>query len=196
MRPAELIADILHAAGKKIAHTDRMGMVAYAFFAYALFIAFTGFRYSVLDYDYYRTLAEKQQTITVKNPVSRGSIYSNNDPIGVFATSTDLPDLSVDPQAPGSKERLYPFLTDAVFAELCQNGGEARCSENVAAFARLEPDAEAPAEKDAAKALIREELNKRIEKEYVDFVLVKERLSSDEIAKVPTLSFSGFFVVL
>lgn len=102
-------------------------------FAYALFVVWTTFKYSVLEYDYYKGLADKQQTVTVKNPVSRGTIYSNNDPIGVFATSTDLPDLAVDPKAPGSKIRLYPFLTDATYLDLCQHGTDDKCLEAVAA---------------------------------------------------------------
>lgn len=119
-----------------LARADRIEIAAYLFFTYALFIVWTTFKYSVLEYDYYKGIADKQQTVTVKNPVSRGTIYSNNDPIGVFATSTDLPDLAIDPKAPGSKERLYPFLTDATYLDLCQHGTDEKCLESVAAFAR------------------------------------------------------------
>lgn len=175
-----------------LARADRIELVAYLFFAYALFVIWTTFRYSVLEYDYYKGLADKQQTVTVKNPVSRGTIYSNNDPIGVFATSTDLPDLAVDPKAPGSKERLYAFLTDATYLDLCQHGTDDKCLEAIAGFAKpsLKPDAELTA--DNAKAAIRAELNRRIEKEFIDFVLVKESLSPDEVKDMELFSGSGF----
>lgn len=175
-----------------LARADRIELVAYLFFAYALFVIWTTFRYSVLEYDYYKGLADKQQTVTVKNPVSRGTIYSNNDPIGVFATSTDLPDLAIDPKAPGSKERLYPFLTDATYLDLCQHGTDEKCLEAVAGFAKpsLKPDTELTA--DNAKAAIRAELNRRIEKEFIDFVLVKEALSPDEVKDMELFSGSGF----
>ena len=175
-----------------LARADRIEIVAYLFFAYALFVIWTTFRYSVLEYDYYKGLADKQQTVTVKNPVSRGTIYSNNDPIGVFATSTDLPDLAIDPKAPGSKERLYPFLTDATYLDLCQHGTDDKCLEAIAAFAKpsLKPDTELTAEN--AKTAIRTELNRRIEKEFIDFVLVKEALSPDEVKDMELFSGSGF----
>lgn len=175
-----------------LARADRIELVAYLFFAYALFVIWTTFRYSVLEYDYYKGLADKQQTVTVKNPVSRGTIYSNNDPIGVFATSTDLPDLAIDPKAPGSKERLYPFLTDATYLDLCQHGTDEKCLEAVVGFAKpsLKPDTELTA--DNAKAAIRAELNRRIEKEFIDFVLVKEALSPDEVKDMELFSGSGF----
>lgn len=175
-----------------LARADRIELVAYLFFAYALFVIWTTFRYSVLEYDYYKGLADKQQTVTVKNPVSRGTIYSNNDPIGVFSTSTDLPDLAIDPKAPGSKERLYPFLTDATYLDLCQHGTDEKCLEAIAGFAKpsLKPDTELTA--DNAKAAIRAELNRRIEKEFIDFVLVKEALSPDEVKDMELFSGSGF----
>ena len=102
---------------------DRVGYLIAAFFLFAAFILWTTFRYTVIEYDYYKTLADKQQTITVKNPVSRGTIYSNNDPAGVFATSTDLPDLAVDPKSSGSKDKLIPFLADIVYLDLCGRDG-------------------------------------------------------------------------
>lgn len=78
---------------------DRIGILGLCFVFFGLLVLWTTFKYTVLEYDYYRDLADKQQTITVKNPVSRGTIYSSNTPPGVFATSTDLPDLAVDPKA-------------------------------------------------------------------------------------------------
>lgn len=182
----------LDRAHSAISRSDRVEIVAYLFFAYALFVIWTTFKYSVLQYDYYHGLADKQQTITVKNPVSRGTIYSNNDPVGVFATSTDLPDLAVDPKAPGSKERLYPFLTDASYLDLCQHGPDEKCFEAVAGFAKpsMAPDAAITA--DNVKAVIRAELTRRIEKEFVDFVLVKESLSPDEVRDMELFSGSGF----
>lgn len=103
-------------------------------------------------------MADRQQTITVKNPVSRGTIYTNNDPVGVFATSTDLPDLAVDPKAPGSKERLYPFLTDAVYLDLCQHGADEKCLESVTAFSKTSLPVDAVVTEENAKTAIRTEL--------------------------------------
>jgi len=89
------------------------------FALFALLIIWIAFKYTVLEYGYYKGLADKQQMITVRSPVSRGTIYSNNSPAGVFATSTDLSDLAIDPQEIGSKEKLKTFLTDVVFEDIC-----------------------------------------------------------------------------
>jgi stage V sporulation protein D (sporulation-specific penicillin-binding protein) len=180
----------------RLSRVERLEFAVAAFFLYAIFIVFTTFRYSVLEYGYYRGLADKQQTITVKNPVSRGTVYSNNDPIGVFSTSTDLPDLSIDPTALGSKDRLYPFLTDVVYLDLCQGTPDEKCFENVLAFARVKKNEEFVIGADNVKSVIRSELTKRLEKKYVDFVLVKENLTQDEIDSMSSMAFSGFSLVL
>ena len=64
----------------KLVRIDRIEFLKLAFALAGVFILWTTFRLTVLEHDYYRTLADKQQTITVKNPVSRGTIYSVNSP--------------------------------------------------------------------------------------------------------------------
>lgn len=46
-----------------------------------------------------------------------------------------------------------------------------------------------------AKAAIRTELNRRIEKEFIDFVLVKEALTPDETKDMELFSGSGFIML-
>jgi cell division protein FtsI/penicillin-binding protein 2 len=117
-----------------VEHFDRIHVILALFFIYALYIIFTTFQYTVLDHDYYQSLADRQQTIEVKNTVSRGSIYSSNKPAGVFATSTDLSDLAIDPKEIGSKERLTSFLSDVVFEELCVKQAPELCYEHLLSF--------------------------------------------------------------
>jgi cell division protein FtsI/penicillin-binding protein 2 len=64
----------------RISHIERVRMVFIMFALFASIIIWTTFKYTVLEYPYYKGLADKQQMITVKNPVSRGTIYSDNDP--------------------------------------------------------------------------------------------------------------------
>jgi cell division protein FtsI/penicillin-binding protein 2 len=94
---SRLLSRLIYRISRKAASYDRIEYVRVGFMLFGVFILWTAFRLTVLEHDFYRTLADKQQTITVKNPVSRGTIYSVNTPAGVFATSTDLPDLAVDP---------------------------------------------------------------------------------------------------
>ncbi len=104
---------------RNIQYLDRIHYLKIAFAVFGMYIVWTTFKFTVLEHQYYRGLADKQQTITVKNPVSRGTIYSNNEPAGVFSTSTNLPDLAVDPQAPGDRKALIQFMTDMVYFEYC-----------------------------------------------------------------------------
>ena len=74
---------INHVLDFLIARISRIERVRVVFFAFAIFAAFIisiAFKYTVLEYSYYKELADKQQMMTVKNPVSRGTIYSNNEP--------------------------------------------------------------------------------------------------------------------
>lgn len=186
---------ILERIQTAVGRADRIEIIAAAFFLYALFVIWTAFKYSVVQYDYYRNLADKQQTITVKNPVSRGTIYSNNDPVGVFATSTDLPDLAIDPKAAGSKERLISFLADTVQLDLCQHVVDEKCLENVRSFTKPSLPEGVAVTPDNAKALIRQELGRRIDKQYVDFVLVKESMSPEQLRETESSFGSGFSIL-
>lgn len=126
--------------------------------------------------------------MTVKNPVSRGTIYSNNDPAGVFATSTDLSDLAIDPKEVGSKEKLEIFLTDVVFEELCSKKIDENCTENTFNYLRQIQDEEFVADDTSIKNKIREDIHRRISKEFIDSVIVKENLNGKEVGELMELT--------
>lgn len=54
-----------------ITHLDRIGILWYVLVAWIGIILITTFGYTVVDYDYFAKVAEKQQKTTIKNPVSR-----------------------------------------------------------------------------------------------------------------------------
>lgn len=180
----------------QLSRITRAEMISIAFFLFALFLLWTTFKYTVLEGAYYADLANKQQSQVVKNPVSRGTIYSNNDPIGVFATSTDLPDLAIDPKAIGSKDRLVSFLVDIVYLDLCSKQVDEKCQENIFAFTKTDRPPDFSTNEEGIRMMIRSEITKRFDKEFVDFVLVKESLSSDELTSIGALSHSGISLVL
>jgi cell division protein FtsI/penicillin-binding protein 2 len=51
--------------------TNRIKIVFLLFIFYALIIIITSFKYSILEYDYYKTLANKQQTTSIINNANR-----------------------------------------------------------------------------------------------------------------------------
>ena len=158
------------------------------FLCFSPVILATTFKYTVLEYDYYKLLADRQQTITIKNPVSRGSIYSNNTPAGVFATSTDLFDLAVDPQERGNKDRLYSFLADTVFVENCPRGAvEDECIDAILSFTNRPKDEKITYTQEDLKKIIIVNLKEKIEKKYVDSVLLKSKISREETDAIQKL---------
>ena len=104
--------------------------------------------------------------------------------------------MAVDPKAAGAKNRLIAFLTDTVFLDLCSRQVDEKCQENIFNFTKIDRPQNFQANEEGIKTMIRVEITKRIEKEFVDFVLVKESLTPDEISAVGALSHSGISLVL
>ncbi|MBP8016591.1 penicillin-binding protein 2 [Candidatus Gracilibacteria bacterium] len=191
------IAYYLSVLIKNLENLDRVKIVFFLFIIFAFVIIFYSFKYSVLEYDYYKTLADKQQTIEVKNSVNRGTIYSNNDPIGVLATSTELSDLAIDPQEIGNKEKLVTFLTDIVFDELCFGKQSEECVNKIQLFLKKDPSSEeSDYNQDNMKEEIKIGIQKKIEKKYIDLVLIKENLTQEEMDKVNNLGLVGIYFVI
>lgn len=179
---------LIHLVLVRLSVIDRVRMVFFGFLLFGLLIIWTTFKYTVLEYGYYKNLADKQQMMTVKNPVSRGTIYSNNDPAGVFATSTDLSDLAIDPQEIGSKEKLETFLVDVVFEEICSKKSDDRCTENLFNYLKQIPDDDFVTDDTSVKQKIREDVHRKISKEFIDSVIVKENLSDKETKDLADLT--------
>lgn len=126
---------ILNRLYRHILSLDRIGILWYIGLIYVLFLLSTTFGYTVLDHDFYAEKAKDQQTMILKNPASRGSIYSSDESLhGAFSVSTNLGNLAIDPTQTGSRDKLLTFLTDTVFDEFCRNSSE--CLENMSAYLR------------------------------------------------------------
>jgi cell division protein FtsI/penicillin-binding protein 2 len=49
------------------------------FLVFGLFLIYKVFYYTIIEYDFYRNLADRQQKSETSIPVTRGNIYSNNE---------------------------------------------------------------------------------------------------------------------
>ncbi len=182
----------------QLSHIDRIRMVFFMFAFFALIIIWTTFKYTVLEHTYYKNLADKQQIMTVKNPVSRGTVYSRNTPAWVFATSTDLSDLAIDPQEVGSKDKLKSFLTDVVFEEICSRKWDDRCTENLFNYLRQLQDEDFVPNDINIKKKIHDDIHRKISKEFIDSVIIKENLSTKEVSDLKDItewSGSSFAII-
>lgn len=114
---------------------DRTSIIWYIGVGYVIFLMITTFRYTILEYDFYSAKAKDQQTMILKNPSSRGTVYSSDESFhGAMAVSTNLGNLSIDPTQTGSRDKLLTFLSDVVFDEFCKNSSE--CLKNMGGYLR------------------------------------------------------------
>lgn len=81
----------------------------------------------------------------------------------------------------GSKDKLEAFLTDVVFEEICSNKSDDHCTENLFNYLRQLPDEEFITNDITVKNKIREDIHRKISKEFIDSVIVKENLSAKEV---------------
>jgi len=178
---------ILNQVIKYINNIDRIKIVFWLFILYSLIIITTAFKYSVFEYSYYSKLAEWQQTKVIKNTVNRWTIYSNNDPVWVLATSTDLSDFAVDPTQIWSLDKLQWFLVDIVYWELCTGNQVESCEENLSSFLKIQSFEDFSFDPEYIKSKIADEIKKRIDKKFLDFILLKENISEKEKFNITSL---------
>ena len=177
-------------------HLNRITVIWYFAIWLGTLLVGTTFWYTILDHTYYKELADKQQTMTIRNPVSRGSIYSietNGTPKWVFAVSTDLWDLAIWPKEIGSKTKLEDFLTDILFSEFCNEGGS-RCLERVGKYIREDLIEREQMTVTEIREKLKTYLHDKINKPYIDFVLVAEHVTIEATREIqawkePSLSF-------
>lgn len=68
---ARIVHHLLREITRRIENLERIQYLKIIFLFLGFAVIWTTFKYTVLEHQYYRTLADKQQTIIVKNPVSR-----------------------------------------------------------------------------------------------------------------------------
>ena len=183
----------LDALAYRLARADRLKLVRALFCAMAGYLVLVAGNYMLSEGDFYRGLADRQQLSKVEIPVNRGAVFTANDPAGILATSAELADVAVDPQAPGDKEALATFLSDLVYDQLCPEGAD--CPDNLARFLRQHEQPDLSGGPAAAKALIRAEISRRVNKKWVSNVLLKEKLLPEETAAVQALALPGVYPV-
>lgn len=152
---------------------DRIGVIWYIAILYALFLLFTTFKYTVFDGDFYKEIAHDQQTMILRNPDSRGSIYSSEDSLRwVLSVSTNLGNLAIDPSQWWSKEKLLTFLTDIVFDEFCTYNNT--CLQSIGSYIREDLSSEKEMTVTALKTKIRNYLQFRIDSPIESVELYRE----------------------
>lgn len=176
----------------------RIMVVWYLFLWYFLFLIGTTFSYTVLDHEFYQELAEKQQTLILRNPASRGTVSSLGtltSPPWVFAVSTNLGTLAVDPSQTGSLDTLATFLTELLWKEFCPSDGGTLCIEALSKYLRRDITAEKDITVAWAKDLLRTTLLTKMQSP-VDAVQLWEKLSPFQINEIEALGDPALYIIV
>lgn len=164
------------------------------FFIFATIIILKVFDYTVSRYDFYKNLADRQQKTQTSIPVTRWSIYSNNDRWKVLATSVDLNDLAIDPAVEWDKNKLKAFLTDIVYKQNCYLKWDKNCYKDMLKFLHTLEIPEFKFEESYIKWLIWWKIEKDINKKKLTNVLIADTLSQEELEKIKWLNLVWIYV--
>ncbi len=173
---------------------DRIGVIWYIGLLYAFYLLATTFNYTVLHGDFYKKIAYDQQTMILRNPDSRWSIYSSEDSLRwVLSVSTNLGNLAIDPSQNGSKTKLLTFLTDIVFDEFCTYN--TTCLESVSTYIREDISALGEITVTDVKLKIRNYLQFRMDSPIESVELFRE-LDEEKIEVISSWQEPGLFFVV
>lgn len=153
----------------------------YSFFVFLLLaIVYNLFEITVLNHDYYKKLADRQQTSQLKTPTSRWNIYSSNEKWKVLATSVYLNDLAIDPSVKGNKQKLWLFLTDIVYSEICYLKNSWECKKSLQRFLWVLEIFDFQYNEKYLKLKIWEKISQRLSKQNVTSVFLSDKLTPEQ----------------
>jgi cell division protein FtsI/penicillin-binding protein 2 len=163
----------------------REQIVFWFFILWALIIMSKVFSYTILNYDFYKELADKQQIWKVEIPVTRWDIYSSNNTS--FARSVNLNDLAIDPTVKWDKAKLIIYLRDLVYNELCENTSNKSCYEWVLKFTKKLEIEDFKYDEKYIKDLIINRLKEKSNNLKVTSVLLEQNIDPQTSQKIKNL---------
>jgi len=167
----------------------------FGFFGAFLFVIIINlFSFTVLNHSYYKWLADKQQTSTAKIPISRWNIYSSNEVWKVLSTSVDLNDLAIDPSLEWNKEKLWVFLTDIVYNEICYLKSSIECRKSLTKFLWVLEIPDFRLNEVYLKDKILQRIKERISRTKVTSVLLKDNLTLEQAFELEKLNLSWVYI--
>lgn len=152
------------------------------------------FSFTVLNNKYYTDLAIRQQTSKTKEKVSRWNIYSNNETWKILATSVDLNDLAIDPSLEWNKEKLWIFLTDIVYDEICYLKSFIDCKRNLNKFLWILENPDFRLNENYLKEKIYLRIKEKITRNKVTSILLKDNLTTEQAFELEKLNLSWIYI--
>lgn len=177
-----------------IARWKKVHTIAAFFIIFCLFIVEKLFSYTVINYDFYTKLADWQQIWKVTVPVNRWTVYSWWERETVFWTSLNLYDIAVDPQITWDKQKLWEFLVEIVYNELCLAKTKSKCEANLTKFLKVLEIEDFINDEQFIKELIRDRLITKLVQTKVTSVFIDKELDSEQISKIKISWFKWVYV--
>lgn len=169
----------------------------YVFIFFGLFLSaiiIKLFSFTVINSEYYKALALRQQTSKTLVQVSRWNIYSSNEKGRVLATSVDLNDLAIDPSIEGDKNKLTVFLTDVIYNEICYLKSNAQCKKSLEKFISVLDLVDFRMNEWYLKEKIATKLKEHVSRTKVTSVLLRDNLTVEETFALEKLKLWGVYI--
>ncbi|MDD2871402.1 MAG: penicillin-binding protein 2 [Candidatus Gracilibacteria bacterium] len=172
---------------------SKIHIIAAFFVVFGLVIISKMFSYTVIHYDFYKALADKQQIGEVVVPVTRGNILSSGERETILGTSLNLYDVAIDPQMEGDKGQLAYFLQDLVYKQICYLKSANDCKENTLKFLKVIDIENFDSSEVSIKKLLLEKIKEKISQTKVTSVFINKQLDANQLSNVINLGISGIY---
>lgn len=183
----------------------RMGIIIVIGFCFILFIVITLGRYTLVDHEFYKNLADSQQLREIELSVNRGTIYGTIDPnrggVGstlentTLATTSIVKDLKIDPTASCNLDMLEQFLTEVVYEHLCLDRTQVSCFDNMLKYANtyIVPD-KFDFSRDSVMSFIAPTVREQTHRVYKTRIFLAENVSAEALAVLTSIQNPGIVV--
>lgn len=113
----------------------------------------------------------------------------------MFAVSTNLGTLAIDPSQEGSQDRLATFLTDLLWTEFCPNNGGDACIDALSTYLKRDLRQEVDITISGAKDILRTTLLTKMQSP-IDAVQIGEKLTADQMRAIEALGDPSLYFVV
>lgn len=161
------------------------------------------FSYTVLNVDFYKNLADSQQIWKTIVAVNRWTIFSSNSSISdnkswkksaILWTSINLYNLAIDPTMTWDKAKLWGYLVNIVYKELCQKKWSKKCKNNLLNFLKVLDIEDFVYDKKYIKTLLWDYITKKLQKTRVTSVFVDREFDAEQIERIEKLNLKWISV--
>ncbi len=184
----------------------RMGIVAVVGLSFIFFIVITLARYTLVDHEFYKKLADNQQLREIELSVNRGTIYATIDPHRsgggallentTLATTSIVKDLKIDPTSSCNLDMLEQFLTEIVYEHLCLGRTQVSCFDNMLKYTNtyIVPD-KFDFSRDSVMAFIAPTVREQTHRIYKTRIFLAENVSDEALAVLSSIQNPGIITV-